>query len=161
MSELKTGLKIVQESEPIVLKEGVEADIPRFLELESRLASKTYSPEKSLVLGNNNCLYLIKVGGEKIGHILLDKREDGTAYLNTFSIDPAFQGRGLGTKAMAEFMSKIAKFKSVDLVTHPENTKAIKLYERFGFKIKETKQDYFGDGEPRVVMVLDQDNDEK
>lgn len=41
----------------------------------------------------------------------------------------------------------------IDLVTHPENTKAIRLYESLGFKIAERKENYYGDGEPRVVLV--------
>jgi ribosomal-protein-alanine N-acetyltransferase len=40
----------------------------------------------------------------------------------------------------------------IDLVTHPDNAAAIALYGSLGFALESRKEDYFGDGEPRVVM---------
>lgn len=54
---------------------------------------------------------------------------------------------------MKQFMVKIPNVSKVWLVTHPDNAAAIGLYESLGFKITERKENYFGNGTPRVIMV--------
>lgn len=41
----------------------------------------------------------------------------------------------------------------VDLVTHPENRSALELYSSLGFKVEARQENYFGDGEPRLVLT--------
>jgi ribosomal protein S18 acetylase RimI-like enzyme len=41
----------------------------------------------------------------------------------------------------------------LELVTHPENDHALRLYGSLGFKVEEEISNYFGDGEPRVKLV--------
>lgn len=68
---------------------------------------------------------------------------------------PKFQGQRLAKLAMAKLLKELENYKIVDLVVHPENITAIKLYELFGFIIKDRKENYYGDGEPRLIMVLE------
>jgi ribosomal-protein-alanine N-acetyltransferase len=42
----------------------------------------------------------------------------------------------------------------IDLVTHPENSSALELYSSLGFKVESRQENYFGDGEPRLVLAL-------
>jgi ribosomal-protein-alanine N-acetyltransferase len=42
----------------------------------------------------------------------------------------------------------------VELVTHPENENAIRLYSFLGFRVERRLENYFGDGEPRAVLAL-------
>jgi len=44
----------------------------------------------------------------------------------------------------------------IDLVTHPENKNALRLYRSLGFKVESAKKIIFGDGEPRLVLALTQ-----
>src|SRR3989344_2850425 len=144
-----------RESEPVVLQEGTEADLETFFTLEQRLASETYFPEtkKEQISGDNKFFYMVKVGGKIVGQIQYERQKDSVIYLNVLGIDPDFQGRGLGREVMRQFLAKVSGAKKIWLVTHPDN-KAVKLYESFGFKITERKENYFGNGTPRVVMVL-------
>ncbi len=66
---------------------------------------------------------------------------------------PEHQGQGIAKIAMEYILSEIGEAKRIDLVTHPENNKAVNLYASLGFAIESRKEDYFGDGEPRIVMV--------
>ena len=147
--------KSSQESEPVTLVEGGEADLETFFALEQRIAGPTYFPEtqKKQIYGENKVFYLVKVGEKTVGQIQYEKQKDNIIYLNVLAIDPDFQGRGLGREVMRQFLAKVSNDSKVWLVTHPEN-KAVKLYESFGFKITERKENYFGNGTPRVVMVL-------
>lgn len=81
------------------------------------------------------------------------KSEDNV-YISGLLILPQFQRQGIAKESMKFMLEEIGKRKRIDLVTHPDNFKAIKLYELLGFKIEARKENYFGDGEPRVVMSL-------
>lgn len=76
------------------------------------------------------------------------------AYISGLVIRPEFQGRGLATEAMEKVLEELKDVTTIDLVTHPDNARAITLYESLGFSISERIENYFDDGEPRVVMTL-------
>ena len=156
MKNLEKQKSPQQELGPVTLVEGTEADFENFFALERKLAGPTYWPETKpeQIYGENKFFYMIKTGDKIVGQIQYEKQKDNTIYLNVMAIDPDFQGRGLGTEAMKQFLAKVSGASKVWLVTHPEN-RAVKLYESFGFKITERKENYFGNGTPRVVMVLD------
>jgi ribosomal-protein-alanine N-acetyltransferase len=76
------------------------------------------------------------------------------AYIDGILVKPSHQGRGLGRAATVKLLEELKDIPLVDLVTHPDNERAIKLYESLGFVVGERKENYFGDGEPRIVMKL-------
>lgn len=42
----------------------------------------------------------------------------------------------------------------IDLVTHPENKNALRLYASLGFKVESRSENFFGDGGPRLLLAL-------
>jgi ribosomal protein S18 acetylase RimI-like enzyme len=54
---------------------------------------------------------------------------------------------------MLELLKELKIFKRLDLVVHPDNIGAIKLYNSLGFETESLKENYFGDGEPRLIMI--------
>ena len=54
---------------------------------------------------------------------------------------------------MTFVLEEFRDVKRIDLVTHPDNIKAIALYQSLGFAIESRKENYYGDGEPRIVMA--------
>ncbi len=142
-----------QETEPVTLVEGTEADFETFFALEQKLAGPTYFPETKpeQISGGGKSFYMVKTGNKTVGQIQYEKQKDNVVYLNVVAIDPDSQGRGLGTEVMKQFLAKVSDASKVWLVTHPDN-KAVKLYESLGFKITERKENYFGNGTPRVIM---------
>jgi len=70
-------------------------------------------------------------------------------------IHPNFQGQGIGREAVLFRLEKLKGVKRVWLVTHPENFKIINLYQSLGFKIEKRLENYFGDGEPRIILLRD------
>jgi ribosomal-protein-alanine N-acetyltransferase len=55
---------------------------------------------------------------------------------------------------MSFILEKCKGTDRIDLVTHPENKNALQLYMSLGFKVESRRENYFGDGEPRLVLVL-------
>lgn len=140
----------------ITLKGATVADIDDYIALEKKVDGKTYH---ALVLeediigkeGSDNII-LFKVGAKTVGHITCQTKDDGSIHLGGFAIDPEYQGKGYGRKFMELILEKAKTAPKIDLVTHPDNVKAINLYRSFGFEIVKTKENYFGDGESRIIM---------
>jgi ribosomal protein S18 acetylase RimI-like enzyme len=140
------------------LKRAAIEDIDRFLDLE-KLAAGTliYSAmtdrKDALDEISKNTVYLIEKDGEIVGDISYEIRDGKTAYISGFMVDPRFQGQGVGRQAMAMIMEELKGMEKIELVTHPRNTKALMLYLSLGFEIERWKDNYFGDGEPRVSLA--------
>ncbi len=118
-----------------------------------RLYSKPLDLKAAINEINNNIYYFIKYNNELLGTIAYQIREDGSYYISNMAIGPKYRGLGVARAAMLFILKKSNKSKRVDLVTHPENTKAISLYKSFGFVIEEQIENYYNDGEPRIVMA--------
>ncbi len=142
----------------ISLVKATELDIEKFIELEQSVAgSKTYSPMliegEALEEIKNNYVRFIKVGEEIAGSVMLESKGSEHVYVSGLVVTPSFQGQGIARKVMQMVLEELKGVKRIDLVTHPENQKAIDLYTSLGFKIESRKENYFGDGEPRIVLA--------
>ncbi len=139
------------------LRKATIEDLETLLSIEKSVSNlKTYSAlitqdewKKEL---SKSIVYLIEKDGVAVGDISYEIKEDGHAYLSGFAIIPDFQGRGIGREALTKVLEELKSMRRVDLVTHPHNTPAIMLYLSFGFIIEAWKDNYFGDGEPRIVL---------
>jgi ribosomal protein S18 acetylase RimI-like enzyme len=134
-------------------------DITTLIDIEKTAAKlKTYSPmleEAEWVEAMNvGAVYIIEKDGEVAGSLMYEIKTNEHVYISGIVILPIFQGQGIARESMNYILKEIGDRARIDLVTHPDNVKAIQLYESLGFKIESRKENYFGDGEPRVVMVL-------
>lgn len=71
--------------------------------------------------------------------------------LVTTGVLPDYQGQGIGKQIIAKLL-ELNKGKTLHLVTHPRNIAALVLHLKSGFVINGWKENYFGDGEPRLLM---------
>lgn len=88
---------------------------------------------------------------EAIGYFGFKLHKDGKVELKSIALHPDYQGKGIGKKMMLSLKSEVGK-KTVWLVVHPKNVGAIASYLRSGFIPSGWKEDFFGDGEPRLLM---------
>lgn len=133
-------------------------DAPALVAIEAQIGNiKTYGRPLTLAAAREEIvgaqLYLIRVERAVVGTAACRIRLDNTAYLSCIAVIPAFRGRGIGRAAVGFLLEMCAGTSRVDLVTHPENESALRLYGSFGFKVESEKADYFGDGEPRLVLA--------
>ena len=70
-----------------------------------------------------------------------DETEAGEFYIDTLSVSPHFQGKGIGSQLIQATIEKASRLnhKKVGLLVDLENPLAKKLYERLGFKSKGLK----------------------
>lgn len=81
--------------------------------------------------------------------------------LYDIAIDESEQGKGY-SKIMMDYMIKIAKDSHVHtlfLEVNSINYKAIRLYDKYGFKEYSVRKDYYGKNEDAVLMRFDLNND--
>lgn len=81
------------------------------------------------------------------------KESGGQVEIMQVALLPQHQGKGYGKKIVA-YLLNVVKGKKVWLVTHPKNTPAIIVYLKAGFVISEWKENYYGDGQPRLLLRL-------
>ena len=100
--------------------------------------------------GNEDLICIAEVNGAVIGFLSMEVHREETdyIYLDDFSVDKEYRGRGIGT-AMLKEAEQYARRLAIDtLVLHVEknNAAARRLYERHGFS------PYRDDGD-RLCMV--------
>lgn len=96
-------------------------------------------------------VYAIMKDNKAIGTISYKNHEDGVVLINGLTVMPKYRGQGIASLAMNKLLDEIGN-KSCSLVVHPGNTPAILIYLRLGFYITDWKDNYFGDGEPRLYL---------
>lgn len=141
----------------ITLVRATPADVDTYTDLEKSVGnSKTYSPmtttEEARAELQKITVFFIKEGDEIVGNISYEIKDPDHAYIDGLLVKPSYQGRGIGRAAMLKILEELKGMQRIDLVTHPDNLRAMKLYESLGFTAGERIENYFGDGEPRIIM---------
>ena len=88
-----------------------------------------------------------------IGSASFRVQDDGSAYIGNMAVDPIYRRQGVARATMNFLIGQLAHVVRLELVTHPENDHALRLYASLGFKIETEISNYFGDGEPRLKLV--------
>lgn len=145
-------------------RRAVPEDAEAFIGIERTAAgSKTYSgildKEEALKEFAENEVYLIYKDGKLAGSTEFQMKSPDHAYLGGLVIHPDYQGQGIGREAVLFRLGKLKGVRRIDLVTHPENFKIIDLYTSLGFKVEKQVENYFGDGEPRLVLAREEQSD--
>jgi len=141
----------------ITLKSATLNDWKEIAKIEKGANSKTYSARtgedeiKKCV--TDDFVFLIRNKDVIVGFVSFEVIKKKTAHCNGLVIYPRFRGKGFGVKAMTLVLKKMNKYPRVQLVVHLHNNPAISLYLSLGFIIESWKDNYFSDGEPRLVMV--------
>ncbi|MFA6227050.1 MAG: GNAT family N-acetyltransferase [Candidatus Paceibacterota bacterium] len=141
----------------ITLKLATEKDVSIFIELEKSVAhlkvySAMISEDEVKKEFEKNTIYLIENNNKIVGSIEYEIKNPDHAYISGFVVNPKFQGQGIGREALRLILERLKDIRRIDLVTHPDNP-VLNLYKSFGFVVESRIENYFGDGEPRVVLA--------
>ncbi len=145
---------------PLKLKRATKSDIGVLIELEKGVAgTKIYSPmlkekewEEAL---EKEIVYLVEKDGIVVGNVSYERKEESQIYISGLVINPRFQGQGIGREVMIRILDEVKDAKRIELVTHPDNMSALTLYKSLGFVVESKVENYYGDGEPRLILVLE------
>lgn len=146
------------------MRKATSEDIPAFIEIEKQAPLKIYSAmttdeewQKELAK-ENAMVYAIVKGGKVVGNVSYEIKDKDTVYISGLCIGKEVQGKGIGKEVVRLLLDELKKFNKIELATHPENHKAIKIYKSFGFEITSRVENYFGEGEPRIILTKENKN---
>lgn len=91
-----------------------------------------------------------------VGYIALSAlaKEQDAVEVRSIAVKPASQSMGYGETMMREvelIANKLGRSK-IKLVTNPENSGAVRFYQRLSYTITASIDNYYGDGTPRYVL---------
>lgn len=112
------------------------------------LPSRNIAEQKDYLQGSD--VYILYDGDEPTGFFAYKKENDGFE-VKAIVVTPEKQGKGHG-KAMMKYLLDLTEGNTLYLFTHPKNTVAITYYLKSGFEICGWKNNYYGDGEPRILL---------
>lgn len=97
-------------------------------------------------------VYLAYDDGQPVG-VLAYEIKGNEVEVKQVLVHPSRQGKGIGSCLVGKLIDDTAD-KHIWLVTHPKNTAAIITYLKNGFEITQWKDNYYGDGQPRLILKL-------
>ncbi|MFI5720336.1 GNAT family N-acetyltransferase [Nocardia sp. NPDC051750] len=94
--------------------------------------------------------------GEILGYAVVGVDGRGCAWVLTMTVSERARRNGIGTRLLEHVFDRCrdAQIYRVRLTVRQENTAAVKLYEKTGFRQIEHDLNYFGTDEPRDVLEL-------
>ena len=125
--------------------------------LEKSAANKVFHPltkedEIKKYIKDSNVFFIV-LNNKEIGTISFEEKEDNSIYFDGLTILPNCRRQGIATYALKKVLEDLKNKRVLSIVVHPENTPAILLYLKAGFVIKKWKENFYGDGEPRLFLV--------
>lgn len=128
--------QIAKESNGLLLPLESAEELKRFLIEEH--------DSKNIVLNNES--------GQHTGYFSYYDIDPETSELLNIGVLKEFQGKGYAQTMMSHYFDLNKDKKKFILVTKPENTQAIRFYEKLGYVIRALRKDYYGPGEDRVFL---------
>lgn len=110
---------------------------------------------KELLLNFSEFFLIAEFKGKVVGYISA-VLENNRCHIYSIAVLPDFRNKGIASKLLMELLKKLkeSNIKKVYLEVKTNNIIAIKLYEKFNFKIKEVKRKYYSDGSDAYIMEL-------
>jgi ribosomal protein S18 acetylase RimI-like enzyme len=139
------------------LKRADEADVDDIVQFEAAVMNeKLYGkPLDHAAVQSEisiNRYYLDTRNGRIVATGAFRLRDDASAYVSSIAVRPELRRQGLARAMMMHLISCCGDAQSIDLAVHPENRPALTLYASLGFVPIRCQENFFGDGEPRLIM---------
>ncbi len=130
-------------------------DWPMILDLEkSELENPIYRPitniEELKKYFSKSIIYKAVMDKKLTGYCSYDLNEEG-AEVTALLVLKQFRRKGLGELMLKKILNDLKSIKKIKIITSPENTIALRLYLKQGFKITEWKENYWK-GKPRLIL---------
>lgn len=111
-----------------------------------------FSEEEIVSWIKTEFVFIIKKDSITVGSISYELKDEEHVYISGLVVKPEFQKMGIAKEAMNLIFEDFKDIKKFSLAVHPNNH-AVKLYESLGFVGESVVDNYFGDGEPRMIMI--------
>jgi len=100
----------------------------------------------------NSKIFVILQNNKVVGYYSYKPEDKDTVEISGIVVIPEYQGKGIGSIVLKKILNDLNNIKTFWLTAHPKNIAALRLYFKFGFTITGWKDNYFGDGQPRLIL---------
>lgn len=137
-----------------MIRKAQISDLEEILRIENENFETPWSLESFLseLSASYSTCYVYEENFKVIGYIVLYIILNEIEIAN-ISVDKNFQGKRVGFKLLDFVLKKYRGF-IFFLEVRVDNFRAIKLYEKFGFKRIGLRKDYYGQGKDAILMKL-------
>jgi len=145
----------------VVIRKMLMSDLPQVLEIE-RISFTTPWDINSFryeLQHDDTILKVATFDNKIIGYVCVRTILDVTHILN-IAVLPEFRRRGIGSMLLEDALQELKRLRAdiniITLEVRESNTAAIKLYEKFGFKIMGRRHGYYTKpSEDAIIMALE------
>ncbi len=142
----------------VVIRPAKLFDLPEISRIEVKSFKEKYPRGIFMMfLENNPDTFLVaEYNGRVIGYVMAYLRPDLEGHIMSIAVDPEYRGNGIGKALMLEVMERLVKkgAQYIGLEVRVSNEKAIKLYEKLGFRKVKRIIGYYADGEDAYYMMV-------
>ncbi len=142
----------------VLFRSGTLEDLHDILQIEHLTQPDGWSENTFISeIEKPNGINLVAEENGKIFGFIFGHKIDKSVDILTFSVHPYTQGKGVGRALLEHFLNLVRSLDidEVLLDVRVSNTRAIMLYEKFGFSIIHTRKNFYADnGENAYVMRL-------
>lgn len=135
----------------IKIREIQKCDINQILSIENANFELGQTGDKPLeksqlddIAKNNMPNFVAEIEGQIVGYIFCEKTDE--INISRVAVDKNFQNHGIATK-LVEYAENIAKDEQINLSLEvsENNLRAIRLYQKLGFKLRRVRKNYYAD----------------
>lgn len=142
----------------ISLRRTIAHEASTLVHFERKVANpKLYGPpldvERAIWEITHNDYYFVMSGSTLVGTAAIRPMANNSVYISNVAVLPEFRRQGIARSVMLSLIKECNDATRVELATHPENRPALQLYYSLGFVTESRRENYFGDGEPRLILV--------
>lgn len=142
--------------EDIHLQRATDKEWQIVAKMEKSAGSDLFFPltDKKEILDyiKDSTVYITHYKNNVVGTVSYEIKKDGVVYFNGLIVLPEYRCHGIAKLAMKQVLSELNDKKLFELVVHPKNTPALIVYLKLGFLVKAWKDNYYGDGTPRLIL---------
>jgi len=144
--------------EAIIKKIDLKKNAQLLFEMERAAFTEPYEcpavkvEEIILYLEDSYVFLVTDPKGKPLGFFAFQPHPDNSVELRLFAVLPEYQNKGIGKQMLTEFFEITKNRAEITARTHPRNKVALVLYLKHGFIIYGWVDDFYGDGEPRLLL---------
>ncbi|NLE50052.1 MAG: GNAT family N-acetyltransferase [Chloroflexi bacterium] len=151
---------VLQSGEEVVLRVFRPSDLAQITELERKVyGSGAYSYYFFRQLHDlyPRLVWVAESGGQLVGHVCGAIDGTGsTGWILNLAVQAHSRGRGVGGRLVSSVIEEVRArgARVIRTTLHPDNSDAIRVFERAGFRAVRIEEDYYGDGIDRLILQL-------
>lgn len=139
------------------IREMLEKDVPPVAAIEKISHSVPWSETSfySEVYNGYSITRVAEEDGEIVGYICVRQVSD-ECHLHNVTVHPAYRARGIATALYGDILKDVVKCgcRFMYLEVRASNRTAIKLYEKFGFRMAGIRKNYYIRPEENAVIMM-------